>query len=294
MRGRIRFLLFALTLALAASCGGGGEEKNRASENPDGGRPAARAPAQGGIHPAFDLTESGLTALIRGSSAPDQAKEAVLSAPRDFLELLLPALGEDAEYLVLVDKRHALSSSYEPADLRNLDDFGVSANRRGLKMRERAARSLAAMAAAAKRDGVVLTASSAYRSFSYQKTVYERNVKQMGKEAADRESAMPGHSQHQLGTAVDFGSIDDSFASTAASRWLRLHAEDYGFSLSFPEGLEAVTGYRHESWHYRFIGKAAAALTRRFFDGVQQRFLEFLDENRDALSKARRPRSGIP
>jgi len=289
MKGRFLFPLFALTLVLAASCGGGGEEKGRVAENPNGGPPAARAPATAGVHPAFDLSENGLSELVRGSSAPDSAKAAILGAPRDFLELLLPALGEDAEYLVLVDKRHALAPSYEPADLKSLDDFGVTANRRGLKMRERAGRSLAAMAAAAKKDGVVLVASSAYRSFSYQKTVYERNVKQMGKEAADRESAMPGHSQHQLGTAIDFGSIDDGFASTPASRWLRLHAAEYGFSLSFPEGLEAVTGYRHESWHYRFVGKAAAALERRFFDGVQQRFLEFLAETKEAFHKARRP-----
>jgi len=289
MRGKIRFLLYALLLALAVSCGGGGEEKGRGSENPRPGTPEARTPVQRRVHPAFDFTEEGLSELVRGSSAPDSAKTAIIGAPRDFLELLLPALGEDAEYLVLVDKRHALSPSYEPADLKNLDDFGVTTNRRGLKMREKAGRSLAAMAAAAKKDGVVLVASSAYRSFSYQKTVYERNVKQMGKEAADRESAMPGHSQHQLGTAIDFGSIDDSFASTPASRWLRLHAEDFGFSLSFPEGLESVTGYRHESWHYRFVGKAAAALERRFFGGVQQRFLEFIQENREAFLQARKP-----
>jgi len=56
-------------------------------------------------------------------------------------------------------------------------------------------------------------------------------------------SASPGHSQHQLGTAVD---------DTSASWWLRKHAPEYGFVLAYPHGRE--TGYRWEPWHYRYIG----------------------------------------
>lgn len=133
------------------------------------------------------------------------------------------------------------------------------------------------MAAAARADGVTLVVSSTYRSWDYQKKVYERNVRELGREAADRESAMPGASQHQLGTAVDFGSITDAFAETKAGLWLVENAYAYGWSLSFPDGYEAVTGFRWESWHYRYVGIEAASLQREWFGDVQQYMIEFVD-----------------
>ena len=121
-----------------------------------------------------------------------------------------------------------------------------------------------------------MVASSTYRSYDYQKTVYERNVRQMGKEAADRESAAPGTSQHQLGTVVDFGSITDEFIETPAGQWLDKNASDYGWSLSFPQGYEDVTGYRWECWHYRYIGTEATAFQKKWFSNIQQFMMEFI------------------
>ncbi len=97
-----------------------------------------------------------------------------------------------------------------------------------------------------------------------------------GEAEAKRVSAEPGRSQHQLGTAVDFGSIDDDFAGTAEFAWLSAHAAEHGFSLSYPEGLEALTGYRHESWHWRWLGRAAMAMQRDYFGDVQQNLIVFL------------------
>jgi D-alanyl-D-alanine carboxypeptidase len=145
-------------------------------------------------------------------------------------------------------------------------------------LRRDAAESLGEMAVAARSGGVTLIASSAYRSYSYQEEVYNRNVREMGREAADRESARPGFSQHQTGLALDFGSIDDSFAQTAAGRWMTANAARFGWSLSFPDGYEAVTGYRWESWHYRYVGKELAAFIYHYFDDIQQYALRFLYE----------------
>jgi D-alanyl-D-alanine carboxypeptidase len=143
------------------------------------------------------------------------------------------------------------------------------------------------MVGAAKRSGITLVFSSGYRSFEYQKYVYAREVKTYGQEVADRESARPGASQHQLGTAIDFGSITDAFAQSRAGKWLAAHAEEYGFSLSYPLGYEGVTGYRYESWHYRFITKAGTLLQKRYFDDIQQYMLEFLNTNRTVLEARR-------
>jgi D-alanyl-D-alanine carboxypeptidase len=134
------------------------------------------------------------------------------------------------------------------------------------------------MAAAARAEGVVLLAASAYRSYEYQVEVYARNVASDGQAEADRVSARPGYSQHQTGLALDFGPIDNSFAETAAGRWIRDNAARFGWSLSFPNGYEAVTGYAWESWHYRYVGPELAAFIDAYFDGIQQYALQFIHE----------------
>jgi D-alanyl-D-alanine carboxypeptidase len=108
--------------------------------------------------------------------------------------------------------------------------------------------------------------------------VYERNVKEMGQQAADRESARPGHSQHQLGLVIDFGSITDAFARTPEGIWLSVNASRFGWSLSYPEGYEDVTGYRWESWHYRYVGRELAEFIDNYFNGIQQYALRFIHE----------------
>jgi D-alanyl-D-alanine carboxypeptidase len=179
--------------------------------------------------------------------------------------------------LTFVDKSHALSRDAIPGDLIPLAaGKSYAVGRDGLSLRSPAEAALDRMARAARSDGITLVASSTYRSYDYQKKVYERNVKEMGEAAASRESAKPGQSQHQLGTAVDFGSITDDFAETRASKWLTAHASEYGWSLSFPKGYEPVTGYRWESWHYRYIGPRAARLTDTWFGGVQQYMIEYV------------------
>ena len=180
--------------------------------------------------------------------------------------------------LLLIDKKHAVGADWVPYALVAVSGGrSYVAGREGLRLRKPAEAALERMARAARADGVTLVVSSTYRSYSYQKKVYERNVRELGEQAASRESARPGESQHQLGTAVDFGSITDEYAVTRAGKWLASHAGEYGWSLSFPQGMEAVTGYRWECWHYRFIGIEAVALQNTWFGGSQQYMLEFID-----------------
>ncbi|MCX7655800.1 MAG: M15 family metallopeptidase [Treponemataceae bacterium] len=186
----------------------------------------------------------------------------------------------------LVDKQHGLDSAYEPSDLVSLQSTTYRLSKEGLQLRHEASQALEAMAQAARKEGIILVVSSTYRSYSYQKTVYERNVRQMGQAAADRESARPGHSQHQLGTVVDFGSIDDSFAKTAASRWLEKNAPLYGWSLSYPKGYETVTGYRWESWHYRYLSPILCNFIDTYFQGIQQYGLLFLHYFQEPFKKS--------
>ncbi len=197
---------------------------------------------------------------------------------QEFLADLQQVLAADTDdLLTLVDKKHYLAADFVPADIVALrpNDFYLL-NRNDLSLRLPVEQALRKMALAAKNAGINLVVSSTYRSYDYQKNLYERNVRQLGKAVADRESAPPGASQHQLGVAVDFGSITDEFAQTKQGRWLAENAGDYGWSLSFPDGYEDVTGYRWECWHFRYLGIPAVEFQRKWFSDVQQFMLEFI------------------
>ena len=185
---------------------------------------------------------------------------------------------DDKSLFFLIDKKHTASSSYAPKDLVSLKKNSLfDLNKAGMKIRPEAYSALNEMAQAALNEGIRLLVSSAYRSYSYQENLFNYWVSVDGLEEAERESARPGTSQHQLGTAVDFGSISDDFDKTQMGQWIYKNAADYGWSLSFPKGYEEVTGYRWECWHFRYIGKNACLFQQKWFGGIQQFMLEFID-----------------
>jgi len=184
----------------------------------------------------------------------------------------------DPYLFFLVDKDHSLGEDYAPDDLVELKSGSYLVNRTGLMLRSKAAQSLEEMSAAAKAEGLTLVASSSYRSYVYQKEVYSTWVRQLGQEAADRVSARPGYSQHQLGTTLDFGSITNDFAQTREGVWLSANAWKFGWSLSYPRDFEHITGYSWESWHFRYVGKEIASFIEKYFEGVQQYALRFIHE----------------
>jgi len=117
------------------------------------------------------------------------------------------------------------------------------------------------MATDAKALGFDLVAFSGFRSYEYQTTLYNNYANRDGKEAADRYSARPGHSEHQTGLAFDIGEksredlwLTAEFGETPAGKWLADNAYKYGFILRYPEGKEDVTGFMYEAWHFRYLG----------------------------------------
>ncbi len=279
------FSLFASTLFACAASGDRAAAAPAAAQAKLAAGVAAQAKlaaaAAAAERSAAEAFAARVSAASRTAALPPALADTLLLAARSERAALAAeidsALSGDPFLVRLVDKKTALPADYAPADLVPLSGGSYIAGRAGMLLREAAARSLEAMAAAAHADGISLVVSSAYRSYAYQQTVRARVEAELGEAAADRESARAGQSQHQLGLAVDFGSIDDSFAETSAAAWLTANASRRGWSLSYPKGLETVTGYRWESWHYRYLGTAAAALAQKRFGGVQQYALEFLD-----------------
>lgn len=215
--------------------------------------------------PGFEAEIDAIADNIQGNTA-------------DFIQDINNLIASDENgLLLLVDKKHYLANTFVPEDLVDLtknSDYAI--NRTDLSLRVCVEEALRKMAVAAKAEGITLLVSSTFRTYDYQKRLYERNVREMGKEAADRESAMPGSSQHQTGTAIDFGSITDAFAEDEPGIWLEENANKYGFSLSYPQGYEPVTGYRWECWHYRYIGQSAVFMQEKWFNNVQQYMLDFI------------------
>ena len=225
---------------------------------------------------------------------PEEIRSGIRADRLSFALLLLAVLREPAELTILVDNRTPLPATHEPDDLVDLDRHAgrLALSRPGHRLRAVMLPALFEMVDAAAREGVTLLVSSAYRSYDYQERLYGYWVRELGQAEAGRVSARPGTSEHQLGTVIDFGCICDEFAHQPAGIWLREHAHRFGFSLSYPVGAEALTGYRYEPWHYRYLGPAATALKRRFFGDIQQHLLAFLHAARQSFPRVQASHAG--
>ena len=240
--------------------------------------------AQGNLQPELNPEIEKLNRVLLSMS--DRCKAAIPNGdPEEFLADLHRVLEveknfrtDDLSLYYLIDKKHAVGSDYVPRDLvpvKGNELWNVSRN--DLSLRPEAYAALEDLSRAALNDGIKLLVSSTYRSYQYQEGLFNRYVKQDGLELAERYSAHPGTSQHQLGVAVDFGSITDDWGDTKMGKWVYDHAADFGWSLSFPQGYEDVTGYMWECWHFRYIGKEACRFQKKWFGNIQQFMLEFLD-----------------
>ena len=131
--------------------------------------------------------------------------------------------------------------------IRRLDERGQPGPRGKHRVASTAVAPLGELLAAARAAGFNIRISSAFRSYRDQLRMF-RSIKERGR------AARPGHSEHQLGTAIDL-----RLPSTKAIDWLAEHAFEHGFALSYPAGKQRLTGYRPEPWHVRFVGPELAA-----------------------------------
>lgn len=161
----------------------------------------------------------------------------------------------DGNSLVAVVGKQTTIGQYAPDDLVELPDYISRKNR---MVRQEAADALELLVQAAQADGVDIDVDSGYRSYQTQHNLFYRYAGNDGVLAAERYSARPGQSEHQLGTAVDFGGTKKNYTSayfdTAPGTWLYHNAHNFGFALSYPRDSEEITGYIYEPWHYRYIG----------------------------------------
>ncbi len=125
---------------------------------------------------------------------------------------------------------------------------------------------------------------SGWRSFAEQQKIWDDSIQENGAEFTQKYVAVPGHSEHQTGLAIDLGvkspDIDficPDFPYDGICQEFRERAAGFGFTERYPKGKELVTGIGHEPWHFRYVGiPHAEIMTKNGF--VLEEYIEFLKE----------------
>jgi D-alanyl-D-alanine carboxypeptidase len=210
--------------------------------------PAPAVPTPPGVA-RVGTTSPGVTPAPAGTAAPT-------------------ALPDPDKLLIRVNKQDAVGPDYVPPDLVSIKAAKIPAANGDPQVRKVVLPALERLFNDAQAAGVNFVVLSAYRSYDQQKAVLEAEIRAYGPEQAPRQVAEPGHSEHQLGTAIDFTSFgvkyqtDQKFGLLPEGRWLADNAHKYGFVMSFPDGKETITGYIYEPWHFRFVGPDVARMVR--------------------------------
>jgi D-alanyl-D-alanine carboxypeptidase len=160
----------------------------------------------------------------------------------------------------LLDTAYAVPENYSPPDLVLAVGAGFSGP---FLVRAFVMDDLAALRAAAEAAGNPVELAAAFRSYAQQDDLFRRRRATLGRARALERTARPGHSEHQLGTAVDFKSrgvadVTEAWARSSEGRWMHANAHRFGFVLSYPAGREAATCYGYEPWHFRYFGRVMA------------------------------------
>ncbi len=177
---------------------------------------------------------------------------------------------------LLVSKYRYLKEDYIPKDLEE-----ISSCVEGTRLLVKDARiHFEKLCESATKENMKIRAISSYRSYAYQKKLYNNYVQKDGVELADTYSARPGFSEHQTGLVVDIDNYKtdyNHFETTKEFTWMQENAYKYGFILRYPKGKEEITGYDYEAWHYRYVGVDIATAihnTNLTLDEYYVRFLE--------------------
>ena len=171
---------------------------------------------------------------------------------------------QEADYIhVLVNKYRYLEPSFIPTNLAIVNpNFS-----KGTRLLVDVVRvNFEKMASDMKLEGLNIRLISAYRSFAYQKVLYDNYVLKENEKEADTYSARPGHSEHQTGLAIDLDNVRknyNDFDKTKEFEWMQLNAHKYGFILRYPKDKEHITGYIYEPWHYRYVGTKIAKIIHK-------------------------------
>jgi D-alanyl-D-alanine carboxypeptidase len=270
MRGSRRWLMIAATCAAGVALGIGAAW-GFAAVTADGGGTDTTAVAD--AVPSAIPSDSAGTSAVAGATSTIPPLDAPSGSPSAPTGVGPSSVFDDAQFSlddpdspwVVVNKQRPLTPlDYAPDDVVGVSGVTVED---GGGLRREASDALTTMHEAAAADGIAFRVSSGYRDYARQADLYAGYEAESGTAHADTFSARPGYTEHQTGWAADLFDHDDCrlkacFGESEAGRWVADNAADFGFIIRYPEGKEAVTGFKYEPWHVRYVGVDLASQMR--------------------------------
>lgn len=187
-----------------------------------------------------------------------------------------PEIVEKFSTDMLVNKHRSLTQKYVPKDLVSIDSkYAADNTQKGARI---AVNAFISMYKDAKKEGYDLVINSSYRSYKDQEELSQTYRKLYGDSYVERNLPKLGFSEHQTGLSFDIGSRNsDVFAESDEYEWVEDNAYKYGFIQRFKKKDEAVTGFRAEPWHYRYVGKKIAKYIYENNISFEEYYAMFLD-----------------
>lgn len=166
------------------------------------------------------------------------------------------------DFTILVNKNNLLKEDYVPENLIEIHEpTGEKIDKSYInRLNKTAYEFFKIMQKEALKQGYEIFIDSSYRTYEYQKLVFEKNVEEHGIEHAKKYVAPPGGSEHQTGLAFDVIArrngtmIEKSSDEDPEFIWMKENSYKFGFILRYPKDKEQITGFNYERWHYRFVG----------------------------------------
>ena len=302
-------------VVLATACGRSSDATNTATTPSSSATatatpaPDARAPTSGAVLDAGDAAAAQIASADAGASAQPDPFGRARTAPRTYCAGVAGkhvtdrdlrtsfVSGDDLLAIVNRSPTGQLAPDWSPADLvdvRSGQSTTATECEKVQCLRKEAASALGELLGEMKKRGFPGKVESAFRGYGTQCGTFLRWAGKGGFCEATEQSALPGHSQHQLGTTVDLfseewakderGVFREGFGCTPAGKFLQEHAIEFGFVMPYPIhpddrhpkqscvvrwdipiNINPKTGYRFEHWHIRFVGKDAAARFAKAF-----------------------------
>ncbi len=171
-----------------------------------------------------------------------------------------PNILSEVKKETLINKFNWLPEGYQPSKLKQIH----SGCERTIYLEAEAADAFEALRRDALKKGIKYVVLSGYRTYDKQKYLYNKAYKE-NRLYAIKSVAYPGSSEHSSGYAMDISyhfSLPVDYYSTPQGKFLEKNAHKYGFVLRYPKGKQAITNYKYESWHYRYVGVKLAKILK--------------------------------
>ena len=184
--------------------------------------------------------------------------------------------------LILVTPDFPLREAIERSDMKSVLGAGFTqAKMPDILLRQQAVRALQALLSdsGCKEE---ITAVSGFRTQKEQEEIWEDSIAENGEAFTRKFVAVPGHSEHQSGYAIDLGEnvqeidfICPRFPHQGIFGKFRERMAYFGFVERYMAGKEEITGIGAEPWHFRYVGYPHSLIMAER-NMVLEEYIEFL------------------